>query len=146
MNLFSPGKSLTSDSSFPSLAESSPLISEDAQDSFILEELRLLYRCSNLGLMATGLLVGLWSVRLFPAPVVPCGTAVFTVSGCRGQHLPNPSRRQRHALLLPRVLGVFPEGASGKQGYRLYSANLGVFQVTNAHLYLYVLLSVPRGV
>lgn len=145
MNLFSPGKSLTSDSSFPSLVESSPLISEDAQDSFILEELRLLNRCSNLGLMATGFLVGLWSMRLFPC-TVPCGTAVFTVGGCRGQHLLNPSRKQRHVLLLPRVLGTFPEGASGKRGYRLYSAHLGVFQVTNAHLYLYALLSVPRGV
>lgn len=79
MNLFSPGKSLTSDSSFPSLLESSPLISEDAQDSLILEEFRLLNCCSELGLMATGFLLGLWSMHLFPAPVVPCGIAVFTV-------------------------------------------------------------------
>ena len=29
--------------------------------------------------MATGFLLGLWSMHLFPAPVVPCGITVFTV-------------------------------------------------------------------
>lgn len=108
--MFSPGKSLTSDTSFPSLVESSPLISEDAQDSLIL-----LNCCSKLGLMATGFLVGLWPMHLLPAPVVPCGIAVFAVRVCLGQHLPNPSRKQRHVLLLQRVLGLFPGGASGNQ-------------------------------
>lgn len=141
MNLFSPGKSLTSDTSFPSLVESSPLISEDAQDSLIL-----LNCCSKLGLMATGFLVGLWPMHLLPAPVVPCGIAVFAVRVCLGQHLPNPSRKQRHVLLLQRVLGLFPGGASGNQRCCLCSYNLGVLHVMSAHVYLHLFSFQSLGV
>lgn len=110
--------------------ESSPLISEDAQDSLIL-----LNHCSKLGLMATGFLVGLWPMRLSS----PGGSLwVFAVCVCLGQHLLNPSRKQRHVLLLQRILGLFPGGASGNQGCCLCSSNLGVFQVTSAHVYLHL--------
>ena len=63
---------------------------------------------------------------------------VFAVCVCLGQHLLNPSRKQRHVLLLQRVLGLFPGGASGNQGCCLCSSNLGVFQVTSAHVYLHL--------